>query len=149
MFPFRQSPWFVFGFSTLIPDGIKNLLRSGRSSGSSPVWLDPAFAKRANLQDRLRQPLKWHRFGDLARAGGFHAATQGFQTHAMEMEERSAASFHIELRYPFHDRRIVEFGLGLPPDQRWRDGLHKHVLRQAVGELIPRSFSHRNYKAEF
>lgn len=149
LFPFRQSPWFVDGISPLVPGGIKDLLRGGRSGGKSPAWLNPDFARRASLQDRLRHSLNRHRFGDLARAGGFHAATQGFQTHAIEMEERSAASFHIELRYPFHDRRIVEFGLGLPADQRWRNGLHKHVLRQAVGDLLPGSVRRRYTKADF
>lgn len=149
MFPFRQSPWFVDGVSPLVPEGVKDLLRRGRSIDSCPAWINPEFASRNNLLDRLRQPLHWRRFGDLARAGGFRAATQGFQTHAIEMEERSAAGFHIELRYPFHDRRIIEFGLGLPPDQRWRDGLHKYVLRQAMQGLLPDKVLGRRSKAEF
>lgn len=145
----KEHPLFVDGIAPLIPEGVKKAFRGRRSGSRVSNWIHPDFARRNDLHDRIRQRLDWSRFGDFSRAGSFLAATQGFQTHAIEMEERSAARFHIELRYPFHDRRIMEFGLGLPPDQRWRNGLHKHVLREAVGDLLPESISQRRTKAEF
>jgi asparagine synthase (glutamine-hydrolysing) len=149
MIPFGSSPWFVDGISPLVPEGVRDLLRKARTADAGTAWINPDFARRNDLRERLRQRLDWRPFGDLARAGGLWAATQGFQVHAIEMEERSAASFHLELRYPFHDRRVVEFGLGLPPDQRWRHGLHKHVLRQTMQGLLPESIRQRSSKAEF
>ena len=149
MMSFRRSPWFVDGVSPLVPQGVKDLLRKGRPRDPGTAFINPDFARRNDLQERLRQRLDWRPFGDLARAGSFRAATQGFQVHAIEMEERSAAGFHLELRHPFHDRRVVEFGLGLPPDQRWRHGLHKHVLREAMRDLLPVSVRQRSSKAEF
>ena len=67
----------------------------------------------------------------------------------MEMEERSASWFAIESRHPFDDRRVVEFGLALPEEQRWRGDQRKFILRQAMGGYLPKSVSQRLTKAEF
>jgi asparagine synthase (glutamine-hydrolysing) len=147
--PLRHHPLYAEGISPLIPESMKTRLRRQRSIAETANWIDRSFAGRNNLDDRLRQPLDWQPFGSLARAGGFRAATQGFQVHAMEMEERSAASFHLELRYPFHDRRIIEFGMGLPAEQRWKDGLHKYLLREAMQHHLPEKVRQRRSKAEF
>ncbi len=147
--PIKQHAAYVDGISPLVPESVKKRLRRHRLAAQTPPWIGRDFASRSDLVDRLRQPLDWRPFGDLARAGSFRAATQGFQTHAMEMEERSAASYHLDLRYPFHDRRVIEFGMGLPAEQRWRDGLHKHVLREAMRDHLPEIVRQRSSKAEF
>ncbi len=45
----------------------------------------------------------------------------------------------VEGREPFLDRRIVEFALALPPDDKVAGGEGKILLRQAVSSLVPAS----------
>ncbi len=48
-----------------------------------------------------------------------------------------AAAAGIELRHPYRDLRLVEFVLGLPAHQLYRRGRKKHLLRLALGGLLP------------
>jgi len=65
------------------------------------------------------------------------------------MEDRAAARCGIEARHPFHDRRLIELTLALPPDQFLRLGQNKFILRQAMKGLLPEPVLQRSTKAEF
>jgi asparagine synthase (glutamine-hydrolysing) len=65
------------------------------------------------------------------------------------MEERSASYFGIELRHPFHDRRILEFGMAIPEEQRCRGHCDKFILRRAMRDYFPETVLQRQSKAEF
>jgi asparagine synthase (glutamine-hydrolysing) len=68
-----------------------------------------------------------------------------------EMDERAAAAAWIEQRHPFTDRRLAQFALALPADQRWRGGETKVVLRGAMRlrGAVPARVLARDDKAEF
>lgn len=45
----------------------------------------------------------------------------------------------MEMRHPFYDRRLVEFFLRLPVQQKLgRDGRSKYILRQAMADTVPK-----------
>jgi asparagine synthase (glutamine-hydrolysing) len=56
---------------------------------------------------------------------------------ALERYHRVAASQGVEARHPFFDKRVVEFCLALPWDQKVRDGWSKWVVRRAADGLLP------------
>jgi asparagine synthase (glutamine-hydrolysing) len=58
--------------------------------------------------------------------------------------DRMAMANSVEGRFPFLDHRVVEFAASIPP--KWKlFGLNeKHVLKLAVGDLIPRSVLKRS-----
>jgi asparagine synthetase B (glutamine-hydrolysing) len=78
----------------------------------------------------------------------FRSTTHGGGIHGIELDERAALSFGLESRHPFNDRRLIEFALALPEEQRWRDG-SKFILRQALKGILPRSVCERTDKADF
>ena len=45
--------------------------------------------------------------------------------------------FGVERRFPMLDRRVVEFGLGLPPDYYLRGAESRWLMRRAVTRLLP------------
>jgi asparagine synthase (glutamine-hydrolysing) len=49
--------------------------------------------------------------------------------------------------HPFLDRRLVEYALVVPAEQRIAGGLSKVLLRQAMGNRLPRSVADRRDKA--
>jgi len=55
----------------------------------------------------------------------------------LELADRSAAAMSIEPRYPFFDRRLVEFCLALPPEQKLHQGWGRRVLRHAMEGILP------------
>ena len=43
----------------------------------------------------------------------------------------------VEARVPFLDRKLVEFAMTVPREMKYRDGETKHVLKRALGPIIP------------
>ena len=61
---------------------------------------------------------------------------QQFQ-HMMETLDVLAAQHQVEMRYPFFDRRVLEFCLALPGLQQRQNGLGRFVLRTAMEGILP------------
>jgi asparagine synthase (glutamine-hydrolysing) len=49
----------------------------------------------------------------------------------------------LELRSPFLDYRVVEYGLSLPDDQKLRGSQSKFILRELLSKYIPRELTER------
>jgi len=121
----------------ILPAPIQNLVRRALRRGQPPAWIDPDFAARIDLADRLRRHDDGVRFPTFEQTDTWHEGTSGLAVHSFEVFDRSAAAFGIELAHPFFDRRIVEFGLALPATQRWRNGRAKDLLRRAMARHVP------------
>lgn len=67
----------------------------------------------------------------------------------LHYEDRNSMAFGVESRVPFLDYRVVEYLASLPLDQKIRDGVTKHVLRQAIRGLVPESIRCRMDKMGF
>ena len=55
----------------------------------------------------------------------------------LEMADKCAAGFGVEARYPFFDRRLIEFCLALPDEQKLDGGWTRLVLRRAMAGILP------------
>lgn len=150
LMPIPSNPLLNYALKPLIPENIKTALRRIKNHGKTVHdWIDPGFARSINLTQRLHRTIDWTRFSSFAQGAHYTSSISGFQTHAIEMEERSASSFEIELRHPFHDRRMVEFGMALPEEQRCQRNQRKLVLRRAMRGYLPEVVLNRHTKAEF
>lgn len=78
-----------------------------------------------------------------------HAAAleTGFSAAGLEALARDAAPVGVEPRHPFYDRRLIEYCLSLPADQKLRDGWTRYVARRAGRGLIPDAVRWRPGKA--
>lgn len=86
-----------------------------------PRWRDPAAARNQpqGTGDRLRDRLaQWLQVAKIPRN--------------MRMKDRLGMAYGIELRIPFLDHRVVEYGLSLPPDLWFLHGRSKSILREAL-----------------
>ena len=126
----------------LVPDAAKRAVRRVLGRGRPPGWLDPDFAARIDLSGRLalrsEVDFRYYEQIDLWREG-----TSGTMVHAIETTSRSGSRFGIEHWHPYLDRRIIEFGLALPHDQRWRDGRAKDLLRRTMAPHVPAAIAGR------
>lgn len=69
----------------------------------------------------------------------------------MTLEElgRAAAAAQVEPRYPLLDKRVVEFCLSLPSNQRLSEGWGRAVFRRAMNRIVPDEIRWRGGKARF
>jgi len=126
----------------------RRIARRWRSDGV-PVWIPSEFARRTALPDRLRSDPAPDRLPSFARYDALQQYRSGLDTLINEASERASAAEGIEDRYPFLDRRLVEFLLALPEEQRWQRGTTKYVLRRALRGRLPESVLRRTDKADF
>ena len=54
-----------------------------------------------------------------------------------------AAAYGLEFTQPFHDKRVVEFGLAIPEELYDKHGRDRHLARVALKDLYPPEFQQR------
>ena len=64
----------------------------------------------------------------------------------LEIADKAAAAFGIEPRYPFFDRRLIEFCVGLPEDEKFSAGWPRHLFRRAMEGILPAQIQWRATK---
>jgi asparagine synthase (glutamine-hydrolysing) len=110
--------------------------------------IHPDFASRVRLGERLG---RLHAHGSHI-AAVFYGAERArsidhpYLTVGRERYDRVASAVAVEPRDPFLDRRVVEFSLSLPGEQKLADGWPKIVLRRAMAGRLPDAVRWRNGK---
>lgn len=66
--------------------------------------------------------------------------------HHLREEDKSSMRFGVESRVPFLEYRLVEFGLRVPARFKVRHGEVKHILKEAMRNLLPDKVYRRNNK---
>ncbi len=112
--------------------------------------LNPDFAVRTNMAERYKA---WRKTlcnsARSEREGHYRVLTQPMQAFALEVHDSAAAAFAIEKRYPFWDRRVVEFCLSLPGEQKLFHGWTRMVMRRAMDNILPKKVQWRGGKMDF
>ncbi len=67
--------------------------------------------------------------------------------YSLEILDKLAAWHGIQLRYPFFDRRLIEFCLSLPAELKLQQGWTRYVLRESMRGLLPEVIRTRMTKA--
>jgi asparagine synthase (glutamine-hydrolysing) len=129
--------------------GLRFLLKPFRGNGI-PSWMNIDYLKKEGLSERLKTRVPSPRFPTHAQQKIYEVLYYGWGTNvAQEGAERFSAIFSSENRYPFFDRRLVEFSIALPVEQRWRNEVSKAILRRAMEGILPESVKNRKDKADF
>jgi asparagine synthase (glutamine-hydrolysing) len=125
---------------------------------SSPIpqskpWselLNPHFASQINMPERYsawRQTIA--KTAATEREAHYRHLAHPMQAFALELHDSAAGAFAIEKRYPFWDKRLVEFCLALPADQKLSRGWTRVVLRRAMKGILPPEVQWRRDKMDF
>ncbi|MFB9979074.1 lasso peptide isopeptide bond-forming cyclase [Mesorhizobium kowhaii] len=132
---------------------VLNRIRKPAQAPRGRSWRDlinPDLARRTELVDRF------HRAGYMPP--GVQASdalshrwilSNGYVPHAFEVLDKAAANFGVEPRYPFWDKPLVEFCLGLPGEEKLSHGFGRYVLRRAMEGVLPAAVQWRRDKIDF
>lgn len=82
------------------------------------------------------------------RRNQYRLLTRPIMTRIFDVHSYTAPSSSVVLRYPFYDKRLVEFCLALPPDQKLRRGWSRLILRRAMENILPSSIQWREGKGD-
>jgi asparagine synthase (glutamine-hydrolysing) len=112
--------------------------------------LNPAFASQINMSERYQA---WRqttsKTARTEREAHYRMLVHPMQAFALELHDSTAGAFSIEKRYPFWDKRLVEFCLALPSQQKLNNGWTRVVMRRAMKGVLPPQVQWRETKTNF
>ena len=145
----RLKTGMMMGVWPLLPDAAQAAVATVRRRPLWPAYLTPEFVAATDLKRRFKRPRADDRCATLSRRELLDWFQDGRLAYGQETDDRQHAWFGVEARHPFHDRRLVEFMLAIPEEQRWRSTATKFVLRQAMSGLLPAEIQTRTTKGDY
>jgi len=125
---------------SLVPDGLRApLKRVLPRRDRMPRGFNRGFAERVGLVERITTPLTDRRFESIATGTAYVTATHPMTSYSWEEVARHDELCGVELAAPLMDRRLAEFAMAIPEEQRWSGTQSKRVLREAMAGLLPDS----------
>ena len=150
------SPWKILwrlGIRPVVPEPVvrtwRVLRKRQRPEHDINSITKPDFARRypglsQGIDDFSENP---SRPVCLSTRSHWDDLTSGFNAYALEVADKATAAFSIEPRHPFYDRRLAEFCLALPPEQKLHQGWTRVIMRRALAGLLPDEIAWRGSKA--
>lgn len=154
---FGYTPWHWLWRHGVRPNVPSKLRRMGQKIGAktqkqepkvSNMLLQTDFARRIGLKARIQQlTVGRNTLLRTAREGHYRNLTAGIMPFAIEVANRTAANYGIEPRYPFFDKRLIEFCLALPAEQKIHGGWTRMVMRRGMNGVLPTTIQWRGGKS--
>jgi asparagine synthase (glutamine-hydrolysing) len=104
---------------------------------TTPVSRQVMEGRSKNARSRLR----W-KSGDSQRVG-MERALRSQQNVPAQAYSVSGAAYGLEFTQPFHDKRVVEFGLAIPEELYVKNGKSRYLARVALKDLYPPEYQDR------
>lgn len=145
----RRKLLLSYGLKPLVPQSLLKLWRSLHGYNKSQSYISPiissGFAQQVGLNlsktDKKNQNLSL-----TVREEQWRDLTSSLFAHTLGLLDYSSAAFSIESRHPFMDKRLVEFCLSLPPEQKLRQGWSRFILRKSLNGILPKEVQWRGGK---
>nr|WP_319374713.1 lasso peptide isopeptide bond-forming cyclase [uncultured Methanobacterium sp.] len=105
------------------------------------------LAKETNIKENVKNQENQYRLARSSKSFHLLKLNSGVQ-YVLELIDKSAAAASLEARYPFFDRRLVEFCLALPIEQKINNGWSRIILRRAMENILPEEVQWRKDKGK-
>lgn len=106
----------------------------------------PDFARRMDFAERIDRLERHERSLRTSKAYHCDEIVHGIVVGSLEKTNKLSSAFGIEPRHPFFDKRLIEFCVSLPREQRIRDGWTRAIVRRALSDLLPEKVLYRGGK---
>jgi len=145
----RQILW-KYVAARLAPSPVRSLWRTAKGrtdpvERASPV-IDSEFAAKTGLDDLLAGGTRPYDPPRTAREAHYNQLRRPLLQVFLEYGNKVAAVHGVEPRYPFFDKRLVEFCLALPPTQKFGGNRTRVVMRRALDDIYPDAIAARTDK---
>lgn len=144
--PYRQL-LLNYGIKSFIPNSLKQLWhrKRKRTSCEPESLLNQDFAGRIGLDKRIKMGQSPHE-ASTTREYHWRGLTAGIFPYINEQLDRYAIPFSLEVRHPFLDKRLLEFCLALPAEQKLNQGWGRIIMRRGLQDILPKAVQWRGGK---
>jgi asparagine synthase (glutamine-hydrolysing) len=115
--------------------------------GGNRTLIGQSFAQEVGVHERVKKLTGSRQIRPrTSRESHLEGISDGLYAIALENADKSAAAFGVEVRYPFFDRRLMEFCLALPADQKYARGWNRVIFRRSMDGILPSEIQWRPNK---
>jgi len=122
---------------------LRRALVGDTSRFPAPPFVTAELAERTRLRERFRE--FWHRRPP-ARTEREQHLREVVESLPGSTFELTYARFAVEPRFPFLDRRVIEYCLAVPAAHKLENGITRMLPRRAFAGLLPAAVTARNRK---
>ncbi|MCB1337488.1 MAG: asparagine synthase (glutamine-hydrolyzing) [Maritimibacter sp.] len=139
--------FFNVGLGSL-DDPLYSHLPRFRTTGGAKVFFSSELKAELKGYDALEElrdslPKEFTRWHPLSQAQYLEAGLLLPGYILSSQGDRMSMANSVEGRFPFLDHRLVEFAATIPPEQKILGLREKHILRQAMADLLPPEIGNR------
>jgi len=146
--PFYKLLWdnLKISFPRIIKNSYRLFIK--RKPWLPPIWANKEFCKKFVNFPEISQK---HSIGfeSLTQEHVYKSFMNGNRMWDFEFLEAKKSYNNIEIRYPFADKKLVEFILSIPFGERRINGRWKYFLRNKVSTYMPDKILDRKLKTGF
>ncbi|NJM21129.1 MAG: lasso peptide isopeptide bond-forming cyclase [Richelia sp. SL_2_1] len=142
---FPKKLFVSHGLKPLLPESLLQFhkwLRGEKSQFRNTSLINSNFAQKNHLNRRIQA----EKIPASVREDQWLSLTCALFTHTLELVDQSSAAFSIESRHPFMDKRLIEFCLSVPPEQKLHQGWSRMIMRRAMNGILPQEIQWRGGK---
>ncbi len=140
---FIPKLWLKRLYLSVVDNSVENSLEK-----SINPLVKEKFARRIGLLERIQKQSSSRKEFTNLREEHYCSLNQGILAYTLEQIDQYAARFSIEARHPFMDKRLIEFCLALPAEQKLAGGFGRIVMRRALTGILPEKVQWRGGKAD-
>jgi asparagine synthase (glutamine-hydrolysing) len=138
----------------LTPAAVRRAWRLGAGYVNRPwpkdALISQEFAEKVRLTERYLE-FRGFSLKPMVNAREEHCRSLawGGLTKHLEAADKLGARYSIEPRHPFFDRKLAEFCVAIPHDQKISNGWTRLVMRRAMSGILPEGIRWRTDKVDF
>ena len=145
----RLSLLWQYGLSPAFSSCMRSL-RRGDSREEPPLLMSASLSNQVGWPERNRMLLQgFSKPVRTLREEHRRSLASGNLSFFLEVNNKASSAFGIDSRHPFFDKRLVEFCLSLPPDQKMKDGWDRLIMRRALKGILPERIRKRLSKSDW
>jgi asparagine synthase (glutamine-hydrolysing) len=141
-----------FGIRALLPGPAIRAWKALRPESAHAEDVQPVISRPFAEQLGVGHLLRGRRNNPTTSSGQRRSHQEGLTSplipYTLELADSSSAAFGLEARYPFFDRRLIEFCLSLPGEQKLHEGWTRMVMRRGMADILPPAVQWRIDKAD-
>ena len=127
---------------------LQYILDSKGEYGTRTRIIQKNFAEKTQLTEQMHEIYEKTIKSCDAHEIHYRNLKSGIIQYELECLDWISAPFSVEFKHPFFDKRLVEFCLAIPTEQKFTDGWDRFILRQAMSNIVPIEVQWRRIKGD-
>lgn len=143
------NPVNIFFHKVVVPNiplTLRNIIRKNKFYEGEFILNNKELDDKLNIKENYKKFYNPNKNYSTAKELHHYLIVQNSHQNVLELKDSLSSAFFIENRYPFFDKRLIEFCYGIPTELKFKFGWDRLILRQAMEGVLPKEIQWRSQK---